>query len=107
MKCKRIVDDILEEAFDSAARRCKEILVDEGKYELYVEKIDNGVYGLYKQVYDGPDGDDWVSYIVRLQDGCVYVIDEKHSEYGHFGGGEWFRERYMKIPLGLVKERLE
>lgn len=115
MKAKKLEDGLICMMFAEAAWVCKK---DEesrkeskreysrGKYGWWVEKITPTVYGLYTQVYDGPDGDDWGSWIVRIHKGAVYVIDELHSDHGHYYDG-FFKDRYNNVPTGLTQGDLE
>jgi len=107
---RKLDDSITTDVFATAAWVCRmnreqKPEYREGKYGLWIEKVRPRVYGLYQQVYDGPDGDDWASWLVRIHRGTVYVIDEEHSDHGHYHD-EYFERRYKNAPTGLTTEDL-
>lgn len=112
MKAKKLEDGLISMMFASAAWQCEKDKSRQserysiGKYGWWIEKVTPTVYGLYTQVYDGPDGDDWGSWLVRIHKGSVYVIDEEHSDSGHYYD-EYFRTRYNNAPTGLTQGDLE
>lgn len=107
----KLQDDVIDLIFNNLSWSCRMGLSDgtvkdPGKYGWWIERIVPSTYGLYKQEYDGPDGDDWVSMIVRIYKGSVYVIDEYHTSSRHWNE-EYFKDRYNNLPTGLTQGDLE
>ncbi len=103
--------NLLKEVFEIAlkeirVRKLKKKIFgeyDPGKYGIHIEEIEKDIYGLYEQTDDGPDGDTWEAWIIKLFRDEVRILSHKMSSMRMYHS-EFFKRELAKIPYGEVND---
>jgi len=76
---------------------------DPGKYGIHIEEIEKDIYGLYEQTEDGPYGDTWEAWIIKLFRDEARIIHHVSSS-NRMLHSEFFKRELAKIPYGMVND---
>jgi hypothetical protein len=103
--------ELLAEIFELAAtcteyqeegdRKGHRKFYDPGKHNSHFEKVEDGIYGMYSQTYDSPEGDIWEAWLISIRKGGMEILAHKSGE--RFYDDKMFKEWLGLLPYSRVK----